>query len=185
MITTHLSRSELDSQLDVVRRSPQDNGILELIVRRPDVDKRETEQEAELNLVHGLVGDNWYTRGSSSTPHGAANPDMQITIMNARLIALVAQEKEHWPLAGDQLYVDLDLGVENLPPGIRLCIGSAILEVTAAPHTGCKKFMERFGRDAVKFVNSPEGKKLRLRGLNARVVQPGQIRVGQTVKRCP
>lgn len=184
MITTYVSRTELQSGLDVVRRSPRDNGVLELIVRRPDVNQRETVQEARLDLVQGLVGDNWFARGGSSSPDGAANPDMQITFMNARLIALVAQEKERWPLAGDQLYVDLDLGVENLPPGARLCIGSAILEITAVPHTGCKKFMDRFGRDAVKFVNSPEGKKLRLRGLNARIVQPGLIRVGQTVRKC-
>lgn len=184
MMSTHVSRAELQSELDMVRRSPQDKGVLELIVRRPGENRRETVEEAELDLVQGLVGDNWYTRGSASTTDGAANPDMQITIMNARLIALVAQEKERWPLAGDQLYVDLDLGVENLPPGARLCIGSVILEVTDVPHTGCKKFMDRFGRDAVKFVNSPEGKKLRLRGLNARIIQSGLIRVGQTVRKC-
>lgn len=184
MITTYITRSELESQLDAVRRSPQDNGVLELIVSRPEVDRREMVEEAKLDLVQGLVGDSWYTRGSSHMPDGAADPDMQITIVNARLIALVAQERERWPLAGDQLYVDMDLSVENLPPGTRLCIGSAILEVSAAPHTGCKKFMDRFGRDAVKFVNSPVGKQMRLRGLNARVVQPGLIRVGQTIRKC-
>lgn len=185
MTMTYVARAELDSRLHHVRRSPQDNGTLELIVRRPEVGQRETVEEARLDLVQGLVGDNWYTRGSSGTPDGAANPDMQITIMNARLIALIAEDKDRWPLAGDQLYVDMDLSIENLPPGARLCIGSAILEISEAPHTGCKKFMDRFGRDAVKFVNSPEGKKLRLRGLNARVVQSGLIRVGQTVRKCP
>lgn len=185
MTMTYVPRAQLDSQLHHVRRSPQDNGILELIVRRPEVGQRETVEEARLDLVQGLVGDNWYTRGSSGTPDGAANPGMQITMMNARLIALIAEDKNRWPLAGDQLYVDMDLSIENLPPGARLCIGSAILEISEAPHTGCKKFMDRFGRDAVKFVNSPEGKKLRLRGLNARVVQSGLIRVGQTVRKCP
>jgi MOSC domain-containing protein YiiM len=110
---------------------------------------------------------------------------MQINIMSARVIALVAMDRERWPLAGDQLFVDLDLSAHNLPPGTRLGIGEAVLEVTPLPHTGCAKFMARFGIDAVKFVNSPEGKELRLRGLNARVVQSGSIRAGDPVRKLP
>lgn len=180
---THLTQEELESGLEEIRRSPQDGGKLEMIVRRPQTDAREQLQEARLDLQEGLVGDNWRSRGSSRTPDGAAHPGMQLNIMNARTIALVAQTRARWQLAGDQLYVDLDLSVDNLPPGARLGIGSAIVEVTAIPHAGCKKFMGRFGLDALKFVNSPVGKQLRLRGLNARVVQPGIIRLGDTVHR--
>jgi MOSC domain-containing protein YiiM len=108
---------------------------------------------------------------------------MQLNLINARLIALLAQDKARWPLAGDQLYVDLDLSEENLPPGTRLTIGAAVIEVTDQPHTGCKKFAARFGADAVKFVNSPEGKALHLRGINAKVVQGGTIRAGDTVRK--
>lgn len=103
---------------------------------------------------------------------------MQLNIMNARAIVLVAQSPDRWALAGDQLYIDLDLSADNLPPGTRVTLGSAVIEVTEQPHTGCGKFAARFGTDAVKFVNSPEGKKLRLRGLNAKVVVPGVVRVG-------
>jgi hypothetical protein len=180
---THLTMEELEAGLDIIRQSPRERGTLEMIVRRPKVDERETLQEGMLDLVEGLVGDTWIARGSSRTADGAAHPDMQLNIMNSRVIALVAQEQERWPLAGDQLYVDLDLSVENLPPGTRLALGSAVIEVTAQPHTGCQKFVARFGLDAMKFVNSPLGKQLHLRGICAKVVQLGTIRVGDIVQK--
>ena len=179
----HLTMGELEAGLDDIRQSPQDVGVLQLIVRRPQTDEREILEKGQLDLLEGLVGDDWKPRGSSSTPDGSSHPDMQLTLMNTRLIALVAQNKDRWQLAGDQLFVDLDLSAENLPPGTRLAVGSAVIEVTAQPHTGCSKFAARFGRDAVKFVNSPVGKQLHLRGINARVVQPGVIRVGDVVKK--
>jgi MOSC domain-containing protein YiiM len=127
------------------------------------------------------VGDTWGRRASTRTGDGTPHADMQINLMNARAIALIAQERSRWPLAGDQLFVDLDLSLANLPAGSRLEIGSAVLEVTAQPHTGCGKFVERFGADAMKFVNSPVGRELCLRGINARVVQPGVIREGDPI----
>lgn len=180
---THLSLAELEAGMEHIRQSPKDLGIVQMIVRRPQQDKREVLEEAELTLDDGLVGDNWKYRTSRHTPDRSANLEAQITLMNARLIDLVAQTHERWALAGDQLYVDLDLGVENLPPGTRLAIGSAVIEVTATPHTGCKKFSSRFGMEAMKFVNSPEGKQLHLRGLNTRVVQAGAFRVGDQVRK--
>jgi hypothetical protein len=179
----HLSLAELEVGLEAIRQAPKDGGKLELIVRRPEIERRETLAEGVLDPAEGLVGDNWKTRGSSRTADGAAHPDMQLNVMNARVIALLAQEKERWQLAGDQLFIDLDLSAENLPPGTRLAIGSAVIEVTAQPHTGCAKFMSRYGKDAVKFVNSAETKSLRLRGLNAKVVQAGVIRVGDGVRK--
>jgi MOSC domain-containing protein YiiM len=166
-----------------MRQSPQNEGLLKLIVRRPRVDEREVVEEAEITLESGLVGDSWGARGSRHSPDGSANREAQITIMNARIIELIAGSRERWPLAGDQLYVDMNLGEENLPPGTRLAIGSALLEVSAAPHTGCKKFSARFGVEAMKFVNSPEGKQLHLRGINTRVIQAGTIRNGDIVKK--
>ena len=131
------------------------------------------------------MGDSWNRRGSSRSIDGGPHPDMQLNIMNARAIALVAQSPDRWPLAGDQLFVDLDLSPANLPPGTRLAIGSAIVEVTAEPHTGCGKFVSRFGVDAMKFVNSTIGRELSLRGINAKVVQPGAIRIGDAVRKMP
>jgi len=172
---------ELTAGLSDVERSPKDGGVVRLIVRRPRVGAREVVQEAQLDPAVGLVGDSWSTRrgrrGKDRSPH----PDTQINIMNARAIALVAGSGDRWALAGDQLYVDLDLSGENLPAGTQLVIGSAIVEVTAKPHTGCRKFSDWFGVDATKFVNSKEGTRLRLRGINAKVVQPGTIRVGDAV----
>lgn len=179
----HLTMKELEAGLDEVRRSPNDEGVLEFIVRRPQVDEREILEEGELDVVEGLVGDSWISRGSSRTSDGSSHPGMQLNIMNSRVIALVAQDKDRWGLAGDQLFIDLDLSDENLPPGTQLALGSAVIEVTAQPHTGCKKFVERFGLDAMEFVNSSVGKELHLRGINARVVQSGAIRVGDTVKK--
>ena len=179
----HLTTAELEAGLAAIRQSPRDGGTLELIVRRPAVDGREVLAEGELDLQQGLVGDTWSERGSSRMPDRSPHPDMQLNIMNARAIALIAQEKTRWPLAGDQLYIDLDLSDANLPAGTRLAIGTAVIEVTAQPHTGCQKFRARFGTDAHKFVNSPVGKELHLRGINARVVQPGTIRAGDTVSK--
>jgi MOSC domain-containing protein YiiM len=178
-MSTQLALAELEAGLAHIRQSPKTEGALVLIVRRPEVDVREVLPEGELSLTEGLVGDNWRLRGSSRTGDGSAHPDMQLNLINARALALIAQDEERWQLAGDQLIVDLSK--ENLPPGTQLALGTAIIEVTAQPHTGCNKFAARFGVDAAKWVNSPAGKELQLRGINARVVQPGKIRVGDAV----
>ena len=181
--TNHLSLTELEAGLEDICQSPKDSGLLKMIVRRPQDDQRESLDHGELDPLQGLIGDNWKVRGSKHSPDGSANPNMQITIMNARTIALIAQNPERWPLAGDQLYIDMDLSANNLPPGTRLALGTAVLEVSVAPHTGCNKFSSRFGVEAMKFVNSPEGKQLHLRGINAKIVQAGMIRVGDVLKK--
>ena len=177
----HLTTDELLQGLASTGHSPREAGALELIVRRPRIGERELVEEAELDVERGLVGDNWRERGSSRTSDGAAHPEMQINIMNSRVANLVATTRERWPLAGDQFFVDFDLSASNVPPGTRLGFGTAILEATAQPHTGCAKFVERFGLDAMKFVNSPMGRQLQLRGINARVVQGGTVRVGDLI----
>ena len=183
MSIKYLTTEELEAGIKDIYLSPKDNGLIDMIVRRPDVEKREVLSEAKLDLTEGLVGDNWKARGSSGTADGSAHPEMQVNIMNSRMIALLAQEKERWQLAGDQLFIDMDLSAENLPAGTRLALGSAVLEITAKPHSGCKKFAARFGQDAIIFVNSPLGKELHLRGVNAKVIQAGTIRVGDTVRK--
>lgn len=181
----HLSRPELEAGLEMIRRSPVDDGTLDMIVARPAEDAREVLGAGRLDLLHGLVGDNWRTRGSTSTPDGSANPDAQLTVMNARVAALVAGTPDHGGLAGDQLYLDLDLRAERLPAGTRLRIGDAVIEITAKPHRGCAKFAARFGNEALRFVNTGEGLLLNLRGRNARVVTPGTVRRGDAVTRVP
>lgn len=180
---THLTPQQLEQGLPHILQSPKAEGILELIVCRPAEGERRVLEQGQLSLAEGLEGDNWHSRGSRHTPDGSAHPEKQLNIMNARAIALIAQSKERWPLAGDQLYIDMDLSDANLPPGSRLQMGSAIIEITPPPHNGCKKFVERFGRDAVKFVNSAVGKELHLRGLNAKVVQEGTIQTGDVVRK--
>jgi hypothetical protein len=179
----HLTMQELEAALDHLREAPKDEGLLQLIVCRPAVDERQILDMAELDPVKGLIGDNWVGRGSSRTPDGSPHPEMQINIMNSRVTALVAHDKERWPLAGDQLYLDMDLSKENLPAGARIQVGSAVLEVSHLPHTGCHKFVARFGLDAMKFVNSAIGKELCLRGINAKVVQAGVVKVGEVAKK--
>jgi hypothetical protein len=172
-----------EAGLDAIRQAPGDAGTVELIVRRPSVEAREVVDACELDLAEGLVGDNWLARGSRAMADGSANPKAQLTVMNARLAALVAGPSEEWALAGDQLYVDFDLSKENVPAGTRLAVGSAVIEVTDEPHTGCAKFSARFGSDALRFVNSPVGRELNLRGINARVVEPGRVHRGDAVRK--
>ena len=178
MTVQHLTRAELEAGLESIRNSPSDAGVLELIVSRPQPNARQVLEDARLDPDHGLVGDSWGTRVSRP------NPDTQLNVMNARVISLIAQDKTRWPLAGDQLFVDLSLAEETLPPGSRIEIGSAVIEVSAEPHTGCGKFVERFGVDAMKFVNSTLGRQLHLRGINARVVRAGAVRVGDIARKC-
>lgn len=178
---THLTTTQIESGLADAGSSPRDRGTLELIVRRPAVGAREELDEGALDVAEGLVGDTWSVRGSRRSPDGGPHPDMQLNVMNARVAALLAGTRERWVLAGDQLFVDLDLSEDNLPAGTRLSVGTAVIEVTAEPHTGCGKFVERFGADAMAFVNSARGRRLRLRGLNARVVRGGSIRRGDVV----
>jgi MOSC domain-containing protein YiiM len=175
----HLTMDELEAGLQEIMRAPRDAGVLEMIVRRPDVGEREVLFEAQLDVDDGLVGDNWALRHSTRPP----NREAQLTLMNVRVAALVAQERDRWPLAGDQLYVDLDLSEANLRAGTRLRIGTAVVEVSALPHTGCAKFVARFGQDAMTFVNAPRHRELRLRGMNTRIVQSGGIHVGDSINR--
>ena len=185
MITTlnPLTMAQLEAALDHIREAPKDNGVVDLIVRRPRVDSREVLDEAQFDVEQGLMGDSWIYRGSSKTADGGPHPEMQITIMNSRVVDLVAQEKERWPLAGDQLFIEMDLSKANLPAGSRIAIGSAIIEVTEPPHLGCQKFVARFGADAMKFVNSPVGRELCMRGVHARVIQNGTVRTGDIARK--
>ena len=180
-MTKHLTRDELQAGLPHILESPQDDGRLEAIVIRPAKGERQELQSCEISLAGGVHGDHWAKGCWKTTEDGESHPDVQVCIMNARCIALVAHQRERWALAGDNLFVDLDLRPENLPPGQRLRIGTAVIEITAVPHTGCESFVERYGRAAVVFVNAPKGRAIRLRGIYARVVQDGTIAVGDRV----
>lgn len=179
----HLDSARLLAALDHIRASPRDGGELQLIARRPAPGERDLPRHATLDLVEGVVGDSWRTRGSRRGLDGAADPDAQVTVMNARVAELVAGGAARMALAGDQLYVDLDLSIDNLPAGSVLVLGNARLLVTATPHTGCRKFVERFGPDAMRFVNSALGRQLRLRGMNTRVLRAGTVRVGDVLRK--
>jgi len=178
----HLDTAALQAGLGHVRESPPDHGTVEMIVRRPAVDEREV-LAVGTHADTGLAGDTWRVRGSSRTPDGSAHPGMQLTVINSRAALLVAQDPDRRMLAGDQLYVDLDLSPVNLPAGTRLAVGSAVIEVSEEPHLGCAKFAARFGVEALRFVNSRVGRGLRLRGLNARILTSGTVRPGDRISK--
>ena len=181
----YLTVDALEAGLDHIRRSPTDHGTLDLIVCRPGVDQRRVLDQGTLDLDLGLVGDDWSVRPTPTTADGSPNPEGQLTLMNTRSIALIAGDADRWPLAGDQLYVDLDLSEANLPAGTRMQIGGAVVQITAKPHRGCEKFSSRFGRDALRFVNTGAGKDLNLRGRHAKVVTPGTVATGDLILRLP
>ena len=173
-MSRHLRYAELEAALPELERSPRERGTLELIVRRPSKGQREVLDAGRLDVEEGLVGDRWAL--------GKRLRAQQLTVMNSRLVALLAQTRDRWPLAGDQLYVDFDLSLEHLPAGTRLAIGAAEIEVSPEPHTGCRLFAERYGRDAQRFVGSERGHALQLRGINAWIVKGGDVRVGDVVR---
>jgi hypothetical protein len=180
-VTVFVEADQLEAGLERILDSPSDLGTVELVVRRPAEGEREILEEGVLDLEQGLVGDRWRPHpGGDGADDGKR---AQITLMNARVIDLVSGGRERWALAGDQLYVDLDLRSENLPPGTRLQVGSAILEVTDVPHTGCAKFTARFGSAATRFINAKPNRDLRLRGMNTRIVTPGAVRPGDTIRK--
>lgn len=183
MEANHFTAEELEQGVEHILATPTNDGELKLIVQRPDVDQRATPEQARLDVEQGLVGDNWRARGSRHMPDGVADPDMQLNIMNTRVVHTVAGSEDRWALAGDQLFIDMDLSPENLPPGTQLQLGDAVIEITEPPHTGCKKFAARFGVDAMVFVNSGRGKELNFRGICARVVKSGDIRVGDVARK--
>ena len=177
----YVAHKALEAGLGDIRRSPKDNGILEMIVCRPASGERKILIEGELDLEQGLIGDCWRTRTMLAKTEVSMDLSRQVTVMNARALSLMARSRDRWPLAGDQLIVDFDLSDDNLKPGSRLSVGSAIIEVTDAPHNGCTKFRDRYGSEALKFVNSDLGKLLHLRGINARIIRPGKIKTGDRV----
>lgn len=179
---THPSLTQLEQALEHIQASPKQAGRIDGIVRRPATNEREALAVAKLDETHGLNGDCWYDQLDTAKKRDK-HLNSQITLMNSRVIDVIAQDRERWALAGDQLYVDFDLSDANLPPGTRLALADAILEVTAEPHLGCRKFQDRFGKDAVAFVNSKAGQALNLRGVNARIVRSGEIQVGDTISR--
>lgn len=180
---TNKTLAHMESYLDIIREAPSDEGTVAMIVTRKDSGQREILPSGELHLEHGLVGDNWNARGDKHTTDGKADPGRQLTIMNSRAISAITDSESRWPEAGDQLYVDFDLSDENIPPGTRLGIGDAEVEVTPLPHLGCAKFGSRFGRDANMFVNSDTGKAMNLRGINARILKPGVINKGDRIRK--
>ncbi len=184
--TAHM-RTDLDRDLDrhlpAIRSAPRDVGRLELIVMRPTEDGRVLLDEAALDPARGLDGDDWIRRRSGSTPDGSPNPASQLTLISTRVLAAIEPDRARWPLAGDQLYVDLDLSTANLPAGTRLAIGETEVEVSAKPHTGCAKFSARFGSDALRWINNATGRELRMRGVNCRILRGGTIRTGDAVRK--
>lgn len=180
----HATREQLDAGLADVAAAPADDGRLEMLVRRPDVDEREVLTEGVLEVGTGLVGDSYLARGSGSTADGAADPEAQLNLMSSRAVDLVTLgDRDRWPLAGDQMFVDFDLSTTNAPTGTRLRVGTATIEVSAKPHNGCSKFAARFGIEAARWVNSD--RTLRLRGINARVVEAGTVRPGDRITKVP
>lgn len=174
---------DFDPFLDSVRAAPADGGRVELLVLRTGPGQRKVVTEAMIDLDEGVVGDDWRTRVSTSRLDGSANPDAQVTIMSTRVLAAIEPDRSRWPLAGDQLLVDADLSIPNLPAGSRLEIGEAVLEVSETPHTGCSQFRARFGADALRWINGPVGRELRMRGVNTRVVRGGMVRVGDGLRK--
>jgi MOSC domain-containing protein YiiM len=181
-VAFHRPLAEIERAAAGMGSSPRDAGIVEMIVCRPAVDERRVLTEGMLHATHGLEGDSWETRGDD-TLDGSADPLRQITVINSRVLASIAGDRDRWRLAGDQLIVDFDLSIDSLPAGSRLQVGQAVVEVTEPPHTGCAKFAGRFGAEALVWANGRQGRQRRRRGMHVRVLVSGTVRQGDTIRR--
>lgn len=182
-MTRHKTMEELKAGLPEILKSPQDNGEVKAVVVRPGSCERNMVPSCDVSLEGGVLGDHWAKGCWKTTDDGEPHPDVQICIMNSRCIELIAGDQSNWAPAGDNLFVDMDLSPENLPPGQRVAVGSAIIEITDTPHKGCQKFIDRYGRDACVFVNLGDGDKYKLRGIYARTFEAGTISVGDTFRK--
>ncbi len=154
--------------------SPRGAGTVELITLRLGGGRHECPARVAVSPELGVHGDRW------SEKRGR-NPGAQVTLMNARVARLLAADAAPLDVSGDNFLVDLDIGEEALPVGARLRIGAAIIEVSALPHAGCKKFRDRLGAAALDWVNAVSNQSLRLRGVNCRVIAAGEVAVGDPV----
>ena len=177
-MSTHLSYEQLEQKLPYILAAPKNEGEVKLIVTRPVSDERVIHESIELSAAKGVTGDKWANECWLTLDDGSPHPDVQVCIMNWRCIASIEEDSERWALAGDNLFIDMDLGVANLHPGDQLCLGDSILEITAQAHNACMKFVDRFGRGASKFVNDKRGRENRLRGIYAKVIQDGTVSLG-------
>lgn len=179
----HLTTEEIEAGLENVLSSPADSAVVEAIVRRPAAGQRDELTSCELTVTGGLIGDHWAKGAWKSLPDGSPDPDVQISLMNRRFLDLIATSKANWAPAGNNFIVDMDLSAENLAVGQRLSLGAAEIEISPVPNTGCKFFIERYGRDACVFVNRGIGRDRRLRGVYARVVKDGLVSVGDKLRK--
>jgi MOSC domain-containing protein YiiM len=171
---------ELEALWAAAPPPPRERGSVRLLCVRRAPSEHETPESVEVTVDEGLVGDRWSRRADHDP-----DPDSQVTLMMANVAELVAAGVQPLHEAGDNILVDYDISAENLPVGSRLRIGGVVLEVSAAPHTGCSKFAGRFGTDALRWTNSPRWPERRLRGMNCRVISGGTVRLGDAVERIP
>ena len=170
----HLPAEQLREGLRKLPELPRDRGRLALLVRRRADGVRETPERVRLDAEEGLVGDGWSRRPPRK-------PDAQLAVMCRPLAELIANGQP-LSLFGDNLFVDLDLSAANLPEGARLQVGEAVVEMTPEPHDGCLKFKQRFGQDALRFVQDKATRSENRRGVYWRVVESGEVAVGDPVR---
>ncbi len=166
----HLDYGLLQAAFLELPPAPATRGRVVQIVRRGEGGRREYLEHTRVTPHTGVPGDAWARRS-------APDPDEQITAMQAGVARLLANGQP-LGLFGDNLFLDLDLSANNLPPGSVLRIGTAGFVITAKPHTGCRKFLTRFGRDALRFVSEAAHRSHNLRGVHLRVLEPGEVRLG-------
>ena len=176
----------LDKPINYNQSSPRDNGVVKLLVIRPETHVRTLPNAVVVSVEQGVVGDKWEAECTIKLENGKSNPDLQIAIINTKVIKEIAQsdfDMDRLALAGDNIYADLNLCEENMPVGQQIQIGNTLLEVTPFPHFGCKKFSERYSVEDLKVVNSTAGKPQHLRGIYVKVIKNGSISIGESIKK--
>jgi hypothetical protein len=175
----------LMAALPFVMAAPADNAPVRQLCFRPDRHARSFPDQLALTRAAGIPGDRWLAEPWLRLPDGAPDPDIQVSILPARVLDLIWKPGDTAPHPGDPIIADMDLSLANLPPGTLVQAGSAVLRVSALFNDGCVKWKARYGADAKDWITAPGHPALRLRGILCAVVQDGAVRIGDRLQKLP
>ena len=184
-MVNHVSFAECEQALDHINRAPLDEAEIDCLCARPDFGTRAFPDKLILTVDHGILGERWTHSPWLTLPNGDPDPRIQVSILSKRVMDLCWRDRERVIHPGDPFVVDMNLGEANMPVGTRLAIGTAIVEVSDKFNTACVKWRDRYGQDSLHWMNLARNRPYRLRGILCRIVQDGEVKLGDRLAKLP